>query len=1059
MFSRATLKLIAILAAALLLPALPISAQTAPATPAAQEAAAPATPAGPAPGTTATTGALRGRAVDPTGAVIPGTSITLTGTHTYTTQSTGDGTYLIPNIAPGVYTVTTQISGFTPYTKANIQIAAGVMAHQNLHLDLEVNTVVTVKADNANQLSVDADSNASSLVLKGKDLDALSDDPDELSDELNALAGPAAGPNGGQIYIDGFTGGTLPPKSSIREIRINQNPFSAEYDKVGFGRIEVFTKPGTDKLHGSFQMQGNDNVFNTAALVGNAPQPPYDTFFFQGQLSGPLSKIASYNIGSNYRVIQDNNVVDTTIAGPGPTFTPTPFIQGVFFPQTRIDLSPRLDLQITPTNTLTARYQFDHNSQTNVGVGGNSLATAGYNSTDNNNELQLSDSQILGSRVVTETHFEYTREASSTIAQNPQQTTSVQGAFTNFGSGTGTQSDVSTHYELQSYTSVALKNHFIRFGGRLRYNGDSNSSTAGFNGTFTYGQTSVTYDPALNTNYATVGYNSASSPCYPGSTAIADVNNIGAPGTPTGPAIINVKGICNYGLTQYYNSTSQTPHANIGPSQFNASYGNPAVAASVVDVGLYAEDDWKVRPNLLLSAGIRYETQNQIGDHHDLAPRLGLNWGVGKNKTGAPLFVVRGGFGIFYDRFALGQVENIARYNGTGEQQVTVSPATGSSALTFNNCAGAIPSCIPSGSLTSASATTYSQSPSLRAPYTMQTAFGVEHQLFKPLTLTATYLNSRGLHQFFAQNLASLPGAPTNTPNNYQYVSQGIFKQSQLIVQGTYRGPHGASLFGFYVFGHANADTSGPGSFPSIPGDIAADYGRSSFDVHQRLFVGGSVPLRYNIALSPFLIASSGTPFNITTGQQNFNIYNVRPAFASAAACAAAVANPNANPNIVVSKYGCFDTTTGTTSPEIPNNYAQGPAQVAFNLRATKTFGFGRKLGRATSAQGGGRNQAGSIPTLNAGGAGGSGGGGGRGGGGGGGGGGGFGGGGGANTGHRYNLTIGAQALNLFNVVNYSTPVGVLSSPQFGQQTRLAGGIYSTSTAVRRITLQMNFTF
>ncbi len=117
-----------------------------------------------------------------------------------------------------------------------------------------------------NQVSVDQDSNASATVLKGKDLDALSDDPDELASELSALAGPAAGPNGGQIYIDGFTGGQLPPKSSIREIRINQNPFSAQYDRPGFGRVEVFTKPGTDKFHGSLNLNGADKSFNTGSV-------------------------------------------------------------------------------------------------------------------------------------------------------------------------------------------------------------------------------------------------------------------------------------------------------------------------------------------------------------------------------------------------------------------------------------------------------------------------------------------------------------------------------------------------------------------------------------------------------------------------------------------------------------------------------------------------------------------------------------------------------------------------------------------------------------------------
>jgi len=66
-----------------------------------------------------------------------------------------------------------------------------------------------------------------------------------------ALAGPSAGPSGGQIYIDGFTGGQFAAKASIREIRINQNPFSSEYDKLGYGRIEIFTKPERINCTGS----------------------------------------------------------------------------------------------------------------------------------------------------------------------------------------------------------------------------------------------------------------------------------------------------------------------------------------------------------------------------------------------------------------------------------------------------------------------------------------------------------------------------------------------------------------------------------------------------------------------------------------------------------------------------------------------------------------------------------------------------------------------------------------------------------------------------------------
>ena len=137
-------------------------------------------------------------------------------------------------------------------------------------------------SDEATGVDTSADNNAGAMVIKGKDLDALSDDPDELQNELNALAGPSAGPNGGQIYIDGFTGGQLPPKSSIREIRINQNPFSAQYDKLGYGRIEILTKPGTDKFHGMFMINGNDSAFNSLNPFVTS-EPPYYSTFLDGQ--------------------------------------------------------------------------------------------------------------------------------------------------------------------------------------------------------------------------------------------------------------------------------------------------------------------------------------------------------------------------------------------------------------------------------------------------------------------------------------------------------------------------------------------------------------------------------------------------------------------------------------------------------------------------------------------------------------------------------------------------------------------------------------------------------
>jgi hypothetical protein len=217
---------------------------------------------------------VHGTVADPESAVIPGATVTFTPASgkAMISQSQSDGTYTLRGVPAGTYSVTVTMAGFASFVRQGVKIAAGQSLTLDAHLAIEEQQQQVNVTASAAQVSVDADSNASSTVLKGKDLDALSDDPDELSSELTALAGPAAGPNGGQIYVDGFTGGQLPPKSSIREIRIriNQNPFSAQYDRLGYGRVEVFTKPGTDKFHGQFNLQGITSALNSGNPLLNA---------------------------------------------------------------------------------------------------------------------------------------------------------------------------------------------------------------------------------------------------------------------------------------------------------------------------------------------------------------------------------------------------------------------------------------------------------------------------------------------------------------------------------------------------------------------------------------------------------------------------------------------------------------------------------------------------------------------------------------------------------------------------------------------------------------------
>src|SRR5207302_4043722 len=197
-------------------------------------------------------GALNGVVTDPSGGVIAKAAVRLTDASgaSLDTTTNRDGFYEFKGLVPGTYILKAVAKGFAIFTQENVEILAGKTQQLNIGLVIQVEEEKVEVSDSSTKVDVDPSNNAGTVVMKGKDLEALSDDPDELQSELQALAGPSAGPNGGQIYIDGFTAGTLPPKASIREIRINQNPFSAEYDKLGYGRIEILTKPGTEQFHG-----------------------------------------------------------------------------------------------------------------------------------------------------------------------------------------------------------------------------------------------------------------------------------------------------------------------------------------------------------------------------------------------------------------------------------------------------------------------------------------------------------------------------------------------------------------------------------------------------------------------------------------------------------------------------------------------------------------------------------------------------------------------------------------------------------------------------------------
>src|SRR5258708_2869145 len=602
-------------------------------------------------------------------------------------------------------------------------------------------------------------------------------------------------------------------------------------------------------------MNGNSsevNSLNPFEIIPIGTQPPsYDSRQFSANIGGPLaSKKASFFFNIERRDLNELSVVSAQIVDPT-TLAITPFSAAVPNPRTRTNLSPRLDYQVSTNNTLTARYQYERENEAGNGIGQFNLQSLGFNQLNTENQLQISDTQIVNAKTINETRFQFIRETSDQTPQSTAPSISVQGAFNGGGNGAGVYNDTLTRYELQNYTSMSHGKHFLKFGVRLRASRDVNESMSNFNGSFSFGSRT---DPTVS------GCAVANPP-------------------PTCPQI---SGLNAYLITVQYLAAGNT-QANLqnaiahggGASFYSVTSGSALADVTYFDAGPYFQDDWRLRPNVTLSYGLRLETQNNFGDHADFAPRLGLAWGIGGNAKKPPKTVLRVGSGMFYDRFTYDLFFLQEPPNGTTQQQFLV---TNPQFYLFNT-----PTTLPQSNPTK-----YQPNPNLRAPYTIQTAINLERQLTKFATFSATHLTSPGVHQFFTTNLNPadpVTGNRLNGPDNiFQYQSVGTCtpgaagvkatpygcfnlttQPSQAVIpinfaEGPGRFTLNLRLSKTFGFGKkAEATNSGPGGpgaggtfgrGPGGPGDRRPRGGGGGGDRRRGMLGGAPSNSRYNLTVS-----------------------------------------------------------------------------------------------------------------------------------------------------------------------------------------------------------------
>jgi hypothetical protein len=590
----------------------------------------------------------------------------------------------------------------------------------------------------------------------------------------------------------------------------------------------------------------------------------------------------------------------------------------------------------------------------------------------------------------------------------------VQDAFFGGGPQVGLTSFKETRFEFTDIITKTHKNHSLRFGGRLRGVHVDSVFRNDFGGTFVFGGG---FAPTLQ----------------------FDANNQvvrDSSGNPVLGPIAPITSIERYRRTLLLEGQGFTPAQlsllGAGPSQYTVDAGNPKASVNQVDYAAFMQDEWRVRPNLTVNLGLRYEGQTNIGSPVNFAPRIFFAWApeIGRNRQ--PKTVIRFGFGIFYDRFNEFLTLDTRLFGGSNILDFIVTDPVILNQVVFTpNGVSNVP---PTESLTGSQRHTTRLIPhDIQTTYSYTAGFLFERQLPKRFTLSAGYINNLPRHALRSRNInAPLPGTfnPLIPGSGvfplgdigpvYAYESGAVQTVHQWQVGIQNRFLRYINFSANYTIAKATNNTGGSQSFPANSYDLTSEMGPTNFEIRHRFVFTGTITVpKLKLLLNPIILANSGRPFNITTGRDNNGdgLFTDRPAFATANTPAA---------DLRRTRFGDFDINPLPGQPIIPRNFGRGPSFFSVNVRISRQFKFG-PLPQAAAPASGAQASRGPAPER------------------------------------PYTLTLSASIQNLLNHTNLALPVGNLSSPSFGESlSSLSGGFGGTGSAAagnRRIQLSLRFTF
>lgn len=758
---------------------------------------------------------LKGRVMDSSGLVMTGVQIKVYQGERVVKQgtTTASGDFEIP-VSPGEYKLEITARDFDTHIEmVEVTPDLGPLSITMGLAQISQNVEVT---ETRNEISIDSDTSLNTTVLDKELLDSLPDDENELAAYLQQIAGSRGGAGGGGSFvIDGFGSGRIPPKDQIQEIRINNNPFSAEFSGIGFGRVEIITKAGTGDWRGNMNFMFRDESLNARNPFADT-KPPYQQRNFNSGFSGPLIRNKlSMNLNMRNSMNENSGTIRATLLDRQLSI---PYVS----PNSHRSLNARTQWAISKNNTMNFNIEYGRNRNRNQGVGDFNLESRASDRTSRSAELQVRETAILTKAMIHEVRFQFSDDRSTmTPRTDAGYAINVLDSFF-AGSGQNRSSNRNRDYE---------------FGNLLMYSAAKMTLKAGFQGVYRQNH-------ALSENNFIGTYTFSSLRCRTeGPDPCAGAFEAGRPTT------------------------------------FSRNQGNPRLDVNQLEYGMFLQTDWKLSKKFNLSLGTRYQGQTNISDHNNVDPRMGFGYVLSKTMS------LRGGLGIFHQRFDQNNVEQLIRLDGEHQQQIVIASPLFPDP--FRNANGTVAP-IPPKSIRI-------RGTDLATPYNINSALSIEKSLPKGLGLTFSWNAIRGVHLFRSRNInAPLPGTPRDPitrriplldpakGNINQLESTGTSRSNNYTIgfNQILRNKWNLSLFGNYTLGWAYNDTDGAFSLPANNYDLASEWGRTPFDTRQRFFAGINFRAPWGVNVNSFVMANSNTPFNITTGFDDNGDTNVndRPA-------------------------------------------------------------------------------------------------------------------------------------------------------------------------------------